>query len=102
MTLTIVLVLAAGTYAMRLVGPVLRGRVRFSAGTERALAIAATTLLAGFVGISALTESGEFAGIARPAGVAVGGVLALCRVPFVVVVLVAAMFAAGLRFIGVP
>ncbi|NEA91734.1 AzlD domain-containing protein, partial [Actinospica acidiphila] len=48
------------------------------------------------------TEGGEFAGWARPAGVAVGGVLAWRRAPFVVVVLGAAAATAALRAAGVP
>jgi hypothetical protein len=43
-----------------------------------------------------------FAGMARPAGVAVGAVLAWRRAPFVVVVFAAAAVAAGLRLLGVP
>lgn len=56
-------------------------------------------LLAAVLATSALTEEQGFADWARPAGVAVGGLLAWRRVSFVVVVLVAA---AGLRLLGVP
>lgn len=50
----------------------------------------------------ALTEEQGFAGIARPAGVLAGGVLAWRRAPFLVVVLTAAGVTAILRLIGIP
>jgi hypothetical protein len=46
-------------------------------------------------------EGAAFAGIARPAGVAVGALLAWRKAPFVVVVVAAAATAALLRLIGV-
>jgi hypothetical protein len=54
------------------------------------------------VATAALLDGGEFAGWARPAGVAVGALAAWRRAPFVVVVLLAAGTAAGLRALGVP
>ncbi|RCW43914.1 branched-subunit amino acid transport protein AzlD [Halopolyspora algeriensis] len=99
MTLGVVLMLAAGTYALRAAGPLLRGRVRLSERWERLLSIAAITLLGAFVVTSALIESGDFAGWARVSGVAVGGVLAWCRAPFVVVVLAAAATTGCLRLL---
>jgi hypothetical protein len=58
-------------------------------------------LLLALVASSTVVDAGHFAGWARPAGVAVGGVLAWRKAPFVVVVLAAAAVAAGLRLIGV-
>jgi hypothetical protein len=46
-------------------------------------------------------EGTGFAGIARPAGVLVGALLAWRRAPFVVVVLAAAATAALLRLAGI-
>ena len=66
------------------------------------LSTAATVLLVALVATAALTDGGEFAGVALPAGVLVGGVLAWRKAPFVVVVVVAAVVAAGLRALGVP
>lgn len=97
-----VVVLGAGTYAFRFAGPALRSRVKPSPRTERLMNLSAVVLLAALVATSALLEGHEFAGFARPAGVAVGGVLAWRKAPFVVVVLAAAAVAAGLRLIGVP
>ncbi|MCG3753384.1 AzlD domain-containing protein [Amycolatopsis sp. Poz14] len=96
------LVLAAGTFAFRLAGPLLRTKVRLSPRAERLMTLSAVVLLAALVATSALTEGHEFAGIARPAGVLVGGVLAWRKAPFVVVVIAAAATAALLRLAGVP
>lgn len=99
--LPVVLVVAVGTYALRVAGPVLRDRVRVPPEGERLLSVTAVVLLASFVVVSALYESGAPAGAARCAGVAVGGVLAWRRAPFLVVVVVAAGVTAGLRVLGV-
>nr|WP_303715685.1 AzlD domain-containing protein [Kutzneria buriramensis]WKX16214.1 AzlD domain-containing protein [Kutzneria buriramensis] len=96
-----ILVLAVGTYAFRLVGPVLHGRVELPARTQELLSAGAVVLLVALLATGALTEGGGFAGWARPAGVLVGGVLAWRRVPFAVVVLGAAGATAALRAAGV-
>jgi branched-subunit amino acid transport protein len=101
MTLTSILILAAGTYAFRLAGPLLSERMRVSARVQELLSLSAIALLAALVATAALTANGGFAGWARPAGVAVGAVLAWRRLPFVVVVVAAAATAAGLRLLGV-
>ncbi|MBE9373370.1 AzlD domain-containing protein [Saccharopolyspora sp. HNM0983] len=101
MTPGVLLALAAGTYAMRLAGPLLRGRITVSERTEQLLSVAAVVLLACFVATSAVFESGEPAGWARFGGVALGGVLAWRRAPLVVVVLAAAGATALLRLAGV-
>ncbi|AUS77609.1 AzlD domain-containing protein [Actinoalloteichus sp. AHMU CJ021] len=102
MTVTTIVLLAVGTYAFRVAGPLLRDRVRLSEAARRGLAVAATTLLTALMATAALTEGPGFAGWARPIGVAVGGLLAWRRAPFVVVVLAAAGTAAGLRLLGLP
>ncbi|MBA8823481.1 branched-subunit amino acid transport protein [Saccharopolyspora lacisalsi] len=101
MSIGVVVLLAAGTYALRLAGVLLRGRVRLSERGRRLMSIAAMTLLGAFVATSTLVESGDFAGGARVAGVAVGGVFAWCRAPFVLAVVGAAVTTAGLRLLGV-
>lgn len=102
MTLAIVLVLAAGTYLLRLAGPLLRDRFELPARVNQLLTLAAVALLAALIATQAFTDGGAFAGWARPAGVAVGAVLAWRRLPFVVVVVAAAGSAAVLRLLGVP
>jgi len=96
------LTLSAGTFAFRFSGPVLRQRLAFPPWANRLLESAAVVLLAALVATTALTREHGFAGLARPAGVLVGGVLAWCRAPFLVVVLAAAAVTAALRLLGVP
>ncbi|HET9517024.1 MAG TPA: AzlD domain-containing protein, partial [Actinoplanes sp.] len=90
MLLTAILVLAVGTYTMRLSGVLLRDRLELGDRVHLLLPMAAATLLAGLAATAALMENAEFAGVARPAGVAVGALLAWRRAPFVVVVVAAA------------
>ena len=95
-------VLGVGTYAFRVSGPLLRSRVTLSAEVERLMAVAAVVLLTALVATATLVQGHGFAGFARLAGVAVGGVLAWRRAPFVVVVVAAAGTTAVLRLLGVP
>ncbi|MFJ2633450.1 AzlD domain-containing protein [Streptomyces sp. NPDC087422] len=92
--------LGAGTFAFRFAGPVLRARVTLSPRLERLMALCVVVLLAALVATSTLTEGHGFAGAARPAGVAVGGLCAWRRAPFLVVVLAAAATTAALRLLG--
>jgi branched-subunit amino acid transport protein len=99
-TVAMILALAVGTYAFRLVGPALHGRIELPARVQELLSAGAVVLLTALLATGALTEGGGFAGWARPAGVLVGGVLAWRRAPFAVVVLGAAGTAAVLRLAG--
>ena len=97
-----VLTLAAGTYLLRLAGLVLRGRLAVPARVERYLDLGASALLVALLATAALTEAGGFAGWARPAGVAVGALAAWRRMPFVLVVVLAAATTGVLRYLGIP
>ncbi|BFU44050.1 AzlD domain-containing protein [Krasilnikovia sp. MM14-A1004] len=101
MLIAAILALAVGTYTMRLAGVLLRERLDLPAGLQRLLPMAAATLLTALAATAALTRDGGFAGVARPAGVAVGALLAWRRAPFVVVVVAAAATAALLRLAGI-
>lgn len=92
--------LAAGTYALRLSGQVLRARISFPPRAARLLEAAAVIMLAALVATTALTQGHGFAGFARPAGVLAGGVLAWRKAPFLVVVVTAAAVTALLRLAG--
>ncbi|GAQ55770.1 AzlD domain-containing protein [Streptomyces acidiscabies] len=100
-TVVTVLVLALGTYAFRLTGPLLHGRVTLPARVQELLSAGAVVLLVALLATGALTEGGGFSGWARPLGVLVGVGLAWWRAPFVVVVLGAAGTTAVLRGLGV-
>ncbi|WP_433273002.1 AzlD domain-containing protein [Actinosynnema sp. CS-041913] len=101
MTLTAVLVLAVGTYAFRLAGPLLRDRFTLPAKANELMSMSATVLLVALIATSSLTKGQGFAGWALPIGVLVGGLAAWRKAPFVVVVILAAATTAGLRFLGV-
>jgi branched-subunit amino acid transport protein len=96
-----ILVLAAGTYAFRVAGPVLRARFEPSERVRRLLSVAASVLLVALMATAALTIGHGFAGWARVAGVLVGGVLAWRRMPFLAVVVAAVLTTAVLRLSGV-
>jgi branched-subunit amino acid transport protein len=95
------LALAAGTFAFRLAGPLLRARVSVSAQTQELLETAAVVLLAALVATTALTAGHHLAGAARPLGVLAGGTAAWRKAPFFLVVLIAAGTTARLRRGGV-
>ncbi|MDI6098022.1 AzlD domain-containing protein [Actinoplanes sp. NEAU-A12] len=101
MLIAAIVALAVGTYAFRLSGVLLRDRLELSDSLQRMLPMAATALLTALAGTAALMAGSEFAGLARPAGVLVGGLLAWQKAPFVVVVLAAAAVAGLLRLAGV-
>jgi branched-subunit amino acid transport protein len=100
MTPLAVVLLAAGTYAFRLCGPVLYRRVELSSRVRGMLSVAATVLLCALVATSALAAGHAFAGWARPAGVLAGGLLAAWRAPFLVAVIAAVVTTAVLRRLG--
>ncbi len=101
MTVLAILLLAAGTYAFRLCGPLLHGRIELSERVRWVLSVSATVLLCALVATSALTVGHGFAGWARPTGVLVGGVLAARGAPFLVAVIAAVVTTAVLRLLGV-
>ncbi|WP_354639340.1 AzlD domain-containing protein [Kitasatospora camelliae] len=96
-----VLLLAAGTYALRLAGPLLGHRLRMPDRVRELVTVAAAVLLVALAATAALTQGHGFAGWARPAGVLVAGALALRRAPFPLVVAAAASTTALLRLCGV-
>lgn len=101
MTPAAILVLAAGTFAFRVAGPMLRNRITVSERADTLLKRMATVLLVGLVATAALTDDGGFAGWALPCGVVVGGLLAWRRAPLIVVIIAAAVCTAMLRLAGV-
>jgi len=101
MPLIAIIALAGITYAFRLAGPLLRDRVRLPKGADGLIAAATAVLLVSLAATQALTQGHGFAGWARPAGVAVAGLLAARKAPFPVIVIAAAATAALLRLAGV-
>lgn len=102
MSIVAVLILALGTYGFRVAGPLLRDRVELTERARELMSAAALVLLVSLVVTASLMDGRHFAGVALPAGVLAGGLLAWRKAPFVVVVIVAAATTAGLRLLGVP
>lgn len=94
-------VLATATYLLRLAGPLLRSRIHVSEDASQAMDRAVIVLLVAVAVTGALFVGEDFAGWARPAGVAVGVVVALCRAPLAVVVIAASAATAALRAMGI-
>src|SRR5688500_2864146 len=95
-----IIALAAGTYAIRGTGVMLRDRLMLPPFLQQLLPVAATTMLLALIAAAVLTQGDRWEfGIARPAGVLVGAILAWRKVPFIVVVVAAAVTAAGLRLL---
>jgi branched-subunit amino acid transport protein len=88
-----------GTYAMKAAGPVVLGTRAFPPRMQRALILLAVALLAALIATATLASGRHVQVDARLAGVAAAGVAIWLRAPFVVVILVAAVVAGGLRAI---
>lgn len=95
-----VVVLAVGTYAIRL-GGVSFGASRLALRLEQWSEPAVIVILASVAATSALYDGNDFAGWARVAGVAVAAMAAAMRAPLVLVVLLAAGVTACLRVLEV-
>jgi branched-subunit amino acid transport protein len=96
-----IVVLAVGTYALRIAGPLAHHRFTLPPRLQQLLSDAAVVLLVALVVTSAVAAGRHPAGWARPVAVLVAGVLVWRRAPFPVVVIAAAATAAGLRILGV-
>lgn len=101
MNMVAVLLLAAGTYSLRVLGPALRRR-GLPERAEELMSTGATVLLVALIATASVMDGQRFAGVALPVGVLLGGVLAWRKAPFIVVVVAAAACTAGLRLLGVP
>ncbi len=102
--LTVVLAglgLAVGTYAIRTTGGVAGELLESRPRIQSLMEDGAVLVLASVMATAALTDGAGIAGCARPAGVALAGVLAWRGVPLPVVLVAAAASAAGLRALGV-
>jgi branched-subunit amino acid transport protein len=101
MSVLALLALGLGTYLLRLAGPVLRQRITLPGRVEHVLAVAPVVLLIALAATLALTQGHQFAGWARPAGVAAGALLAVRRAPLPLVVAGAIVTTAMLRLAGI-
>lgn len=102
MTWAALLVLAGGTYLMRLAPLVAHDRIALSERSVRLVELGAVALLVALAATGTVFADDGFAGWARPAGVLVAALALWRRWPFVLVVVLAAATTAGLRLAGVP
>ncbi|WP_072805734.1 AzlD domain-containing protein [Rhodococcoides yunnanense] len=93
--------LSIGTFAFRLLGPMLRSRLTISPRVERIGDVGVAVIFTALIATSALVVGKQFGGFALPAGVLVAAVLAWRRAPFVAIVVAAAATTAALRWVGV-
>jgi branched chain amino acid efflux pump len=92
-----VLAVGLATIALKASGPVLAAGRELPQGTARVLDLLAPALLAALVATQAFASDEELVLDERAAGLLAAGVAILLRAPLLVVVLVAAATAAGLR-----
>lgn len=97
MTWPAVIALALGTYALRAAGPLLLAGRHIPDRLREAMTLVAVSLLAALIAISTVVTDEQLDLDPRIVGVAVGGVAAVLRAPFVVVVVLAAAVTAILR-----
>jgi branched-subunit amino acid transport protein len=93
----VVLLLAAGSYALKAAGPLLLGQRQLPPPVERVATLAPAALLAALVVTSVATADGRIVLDARVPALLVAMLLLGLRAPFVVVVLGAAATAALVR-----
>ena len=104
MTWLLVGVLAAGTEALKTLGPFVAGGVQPPPALVRVIDVLTPALLTALIVVSTLSDARTLVLDARAAGVAVGVVLLLVRVPRVVALVVAlvaaAVVVAGIRHVA--
>jgi len=97
MSWTPILALAAASYALKALGPVVVGAREIPAPVRALLDLAAVPLLAALVVVQTVSTGGAFAIDARLPALGVAAILVWRRAPFLVIVLAAAATAALLR-----
>jgi branched-subunit amino acid transport protein len=95
-----VIAVGIATIALKASGPVLAGGRELPVGASRVVDLLAPALLAALVATQAFASDEALVLDERAAGLLAGGVAVLLRAPLLVVVLVAAATAAGLRAIS--
>ena len=97
---TAVLVVGLATVALKAAGPVLAGGRELPQGSARVVNLLAPALLAALVATQAFASEEALVLDERGAGLVAAAGAILLKAPLVVVVLVAAVTAAGLRLIA--
>ena len=100
MTWTLVLGLAAGAYAFKVIGLVLIGDRAVPPVVARCLTLIPAALIAAIVVKDTFSVGRDLVIDARAAGVAAAAVAAWRRLPIVAVIVIAAAVTAGIRALG--
>lgn len=95
----LIAVLATGTVAVKIVGPVVAGGRELPPALTRVIALLAPALLAALVVLGTFTTDRDVVLDARSAGLATALVALLLRAPVVVALLAAAAVTAGVRLL---
>lgn len=102
MTWTAILVLAGGSWLLKAVGPVLLGGRRMPGWLEAVVALLPPALLAALVAIQTVGDGSRLVVDARLPALAVAGIAMARGASLIVVIVLAAVTAAGLRLLGMP
>ena len=97
MTWPLVLWLAAGAYAFKFLGLVVIGSRQLPAALDRCLALVPAAMLSALIVQGTVSTGQDLVLDARLPGVALAGVLAWRRAPFIVIVVAAAATTANVR-----
>jgi hypothetical protein len=100
-TWVLVGVLAAGTLALKIFGPLVAGGVQPPPALVRVIDLLTPALLTALIVTSTFTDGRALVLDARAAGAAVGVGLLLVRVPLVVALVAAAVVVAAIRLLGI-
>jgi len=100
MTWMLIAILAAGTLALKVLGPLVAGGVQPPPALVRVIDLLTPALLTALIVVSTFTDGRELVLDSRAAGAAVGVVLLLVRVPLVAALLAAAGVVAAIRLLG--
>ena len=98
---TIVLVVGAGTMAIKAAGPVILGSTPLPARVQRVVALLAPALLAALVATAAIGSGQQLVLDARLVGLGGAGIALVLRAPVLLVVVIAAATAAIARLVGI-
>ena len=101
MTWVLVGILAAGTLALKVLGPLVAGGVQPPPALVRVIDLLTPALLTALIVTSTFSDGRALVLDARAAGAAVGIVLLLVRVPLVVALVAAAVVVAAIRLVGI-
>lgn len=100
MTWTAIFVLAAGSYAFKVLGLVVLGGRELPARVTRCVALLPAALLPALIAVQTLSTDGRWVIDARAAGVSAAIIAAWRRAPFPVVIILGAAVTAGVRAVS--